>query len=109
MVLVRTSAVKELPTKTTIDNLNKVTGKPWAPTGDLTEKTVVPRANSDIVLKYDGEPLTFAPRSMCLTKAILKRFGHTASCSKCRALCSGDHAMTVSHSRECRERLEREA
>ena len=35
-------AVKELPAKTTIDDLNKIYGKPWALTGVLTEKLVVP-------------------------------------------------------------------
>ena len=32
-------------------------------------------------------------------------FGHTASCSKCRSSFRGDHAATLSHSRECRGRL----
>ena len=37
-----TRAVKELPAKTTIDDLNKIYGKPWALTGVLTEKVVAP-------------------------------------------------------------------
>ena len=39
---VRTRAVKELPAKTTTDDLNKIYGKPWALTGVLTEKVVAP-------------------------------------------------------------------
>ena len=52
--------------------------------------------------KETGEPLTFAP-----TAALLQRFGHIASCFKCRALCRGEHAATLMHSTECCEQLER--
>ena len=103
--VVRTRAVKQLPKEITIDDLNKKCGKPWAPTGVSTEKVVLPRAEGDLVLKETNEPLTFAPRSMSLTKAILQRFGHTASCAKCRTLCRGEHNTTLTHAKECRERL----
>ena len=107
-VVVRTRAVKEPPEKITIKALDNVLGKPWAPVGVMTEKNVIPRADSGAVLKEFNEPLTFVPRSMFLTKAILKRFGHTASCSKCRALTRGDSGSTAPHSKECRQRLEQE-
>ena len=87
--------------------LIKYVENPGAPTGVLTDKVVVPRAEGDVVLKETKEPLTFAPRSMFLTKAILQRFGHTASCAKCRALCRGELNTTLTHAKECRERLER--
>ena len=56
----RTRAVWGLPRKTTIEDLKR-SGKPWAPTGVLTEKVIVPRADSDTALKDMDDPLTFAP------------------------------------------------
>ena len=56
----RTRAVWGLPRKTTIEDLKRSV-KPWAPTGALTEKVIVPRADSDTALKDMDDPLTFAP------------------------------------------------
>lgn len=98
-IVVRTRVVKELPEKTTTKILDDVLGKPWAPMGVMTEKNIIPRADSGPVLKEFNEPLTFVPRSMFLTKAILQRFGHTATCSKCRALTRGEQGSTAPHSK----------
>ena len=72
-IVVRTRAVNEMLAKTIVDDLNKISGTPWAPAGVVTEKVIVPRADSHIALNEMDEPQTFAPRSMLLTITIVHR------------------------------------
>ena len=61
-IVPRSRAVKELQAKITIDDLDKISGMPWALTGVVFEKVIVPSADSKIVLQKTQEPLTFVLR-----------------------------------------------
>ena len=57
---VRRASAAESP-ETTIEDLNEISGKPWAPTGVLTETVILPRAESYTALKEKDESLTSGP------------------------------------------------
>ena len=49
----------------------------------------------------------FVPRNMKITQDILKKFGYTPSCAKCRKLLRNEYAHpSLAHSQDCRIRIE---
>ena len=86
-----------------------VKGSPWAPSGVLKDVLLdVPRPT----LSRDGpsvepEEELPVPRNMKITQDILKKFGHTSVCAKCRKLSRNqDSQPSVVHLQACRIRIE---
>ena len=68
-------------------------------------KNVIPGQISSEV----GLPVTLeqTPRSMYITSDLIRQYGPTAGCPKCRSVARGDSiSQTLPHSRACRERVE---
>ena len=108
-LVIRSRAVKLMPEVTTTEDLDAIKGSPWAPSGVLRD--VLPDVPRPILSRDD--PL-FAPdeecpvpRNMKITQNIIKRFGYTPGCAKCRKLSRKEYFHpSMAHSQECRNRIE---
>ena len=84
-----------------------VKGCPWEPTGTMRQKEAgrptEPTPEVQPPLQPAPEPV---PRGVRITADILKKYGYTEKCSKCKAMRTGDATQpTLGHSAECRERI----
>ena len=95
-VVIRSRAVKAMPEETTMDDLDAIKGSPWAPSGVLRDVLPdVPRP----ILSRDEPPFVPAeerpvPSNMKISQDILKKFGYTPGCAKCRKLFRNDYSHT---------------
>ena len=84
--MIRSRAVKVMPEPTTMDDLDAIKGFPWAPSGVLRD--VLPDVPRPTLSRDDPsvepEEERPVPRNMKITQDILKKFGHTPGCAKCR-------------------------
>ena len=107
--MIRSRAVKLMPEVTTTEDLDAIKGSPWAPSGVLRDVLPdVPRP----ILCPDDPPLAPdeerpVPRNMKITHDIIKRFGYTPGCAKCRELSRNEYSHpSLAHSQDCRNRIE---
>ena len=107
--VVRSRAVKAMPEPTTMDDLDAMKGSPWAPSGVLKGVLlVVPRpilSRDDPSVEPDEERPV--PRNMKISQDIVKKFGYTPICAKCRKLSRNEYSQPgLAHSQDCRTRIE---
>ena len=107
--MIRSRTVKVMPEVTTLEDLDAIKGSPWAPSGVLRDVLPdVPRP----ILNRDEPPFVPdeerpVPRNMIITHDIIKKFGYTPGCAKCRKLSSNEYSHPgVAHSQDCRTRIE---
>ena len=87
-LVIRSRAEKVMHEETTLDDLDAIKGSPWAPSGVLIDVLPdVPRP----ILSRDKPPLLLVverpvPRNMNISQDILRKFGYTPGCAKCRKL-----------------------
>ena len=98
-----------MPEPTTMEDLDAIRGSPWAPSGVL--KDVLPDFPRPTLNRDDpaAEPEEErpVPRNMKITQDILKRFGHTPGCAKCRKLSRNEYSHpSLAHSQDSRIRVE---
>ena len=108
-LVIRSRAVKVMPEATTMDDLDAIKGSPWAPSGVLRD--VLPDVPCPTLSRDDPsvepEEERLVPRNMKITQDILKKFGHTPGCAKCRKLSRNEYSHTsMAHSQDCRIRIE---
>ena len=87
---IRSRAAKAMPKETTMDDLDAIKGLSVAPSGVLRD--VLPDGPRPI-LSRDEPPFVPVeerpvPKNMNFSQDILKKFGHTAGCAKCRKFVS---------------------
>ena len=86
--MIRSRAVKVMPEPTTKSDLDAIKGSPWAPSGVL--KDVLPDVPRPILSRdcpsAEPEEERPVPRNMKITQDILKKFGYTAGCAKCKKM-----------------------
>ena len=112
-----TSAVRIMPDSESwdIDFVNKIRGVPWDPkdteshsSEESNEKVEVIPADPALEPDHPERPQARSdcgvPRDFYVTKQHLRKYGYTASCTKCRSL-RENFATTKGHSGQCRERL----
>ena len=91
-VMVRTRSIQRQERNVTTEMLNKLVGVPWDPTGVVRARVdgghhdgvhVIPGQSSS----EDGLPVTReqTPRSMYITSDLIRQYGPTAGCPKCRS------------------------
>ena len=102
-LVIRSRAVKVMPEPTTMDDLDAMKGSPWPP-GVLKDVLLdVPRP----ILSRDDpsaepEEERPVPRNMKITQDILKKFGYTPGCAKCRKLSRNEYSHpSLAHSQDC--------
>ena len=107
--VIRSRAVKVMLEETTLEDLDMITGSPWAHTGVLRDVLPdVPRP----ILSRDGPPFVPVeerpvPRKMKISQDITKKFGYTPGCAKCRKVSRIEHSHPgLAHSQDCRTRIE---
>ena len=92
-LVIRSRAVKVMPEPTTMDDLDAMKGSPWALAGVLRD--VLPDVPRPILSRDDpsAEPEKErpVPRNMKITQDILKKFGYTPGCVKCRKLSRNEY------------------
>ena len=108
-LVIRSRAVKAMPEKTKVEDLDMIKGSPWTPSGVLREVlSDVPRP----VLNRDDHAYQQTeegpvPRSMRITKEIVQKFGYTPGCAKCRKWSRDEYSPPGQpHSLECRTKIE---
>ncbi len=86
-------------------DLVNIKTRPWERTGVITQDTPSkpPRSTDPPSGPSASDPV---PRGVRITKDLLERYSLTKGCSKCEAIRREDDSNTVSHNRECRERIE---
>ena len=98
-----------MPRNVTLEELNKINGRTWAPVGvkDAVAK-VDPLPARDLHLRdLEEQPsLVIQPRCVYITRDVLEKFGYSANCKRCRALQRGLECKGISHSTECRQSIE---
>ena len=86
--VIRSRAVKAMLEETTLEDLDAMKGSPWVPSGVLKDVLLgVPRpilSRDDPSAEPEEERLV--PRNMKITQDILKKFGYTPGCAKCRKI-----------------------
>ena len=108
-LVMRSRAVKVMPEVTTLEDLDAIKGSPWAPSGVLRDVLPdVPRPtlsrNEPPFVLHEERPV---PRNMKITRDIIKKFGHTPGCAKCRKLSRNEYSHRgLVHSQDCRTRIE---
>ena len=108
-LVIRSRAVKAMLEETPLDDLDGIKGCPWAPSGVL--KVVLPDVPRPILSRDDpsAEPEEErpVPRNVKITQDILKKFGHTPGCARCRKVSRNEYShQTLAHSQDCRIRIE---
>ena len=103
-LVIRSRAVKAMPEPTTMDYLNAM-----GPSGVL--KDVLPDVPRPILSRDEPPFLPVeerpVPRNMKITQDILKKFGYTPGCAKCRKLSRNGYSHPgLAHSQDCRIRIE---
>ena len=97
-----------------IQMMNKLVGVPWDPTGVVRARADGGHHDGGYVISGQtssevGLPVTReqTPRRMCITCDLIRQYGSTAGCPKCRSVARGDSiSQTLPHPRACRERIE---
>ena len=90
----RSRAAKAMPEETTLDDLDSIKCSPWASSGVLRDVLPdVPRPK----LSRDEPPFSPdeerpVPRNMKITQDIIKKFGDTTGCAKCRKLSRNEYS-----------------
>ena len=86
--VIRSRAVKAMLEETTLEDLDAMKGSPWVPSEVLKDVLLgVPRpilSRDDPSAEPEEERLV--PRNMKITQDILKKFGYTPGCAKCRKI-----------------------
>ena len=108
-LVIRSRAVKVMPEPTTMDDLDAIKGSPWPPSGVLRD--VLPDVPRPTLSRDDPsvepEEERPVPRNTKITQDILKKFGHTPGCAKCRKWSRNEYSHTsLAHSQDCRIRFE---
>ena len=113
-VMVRTRSIQSQERQVSKDMLDKLVGVPWDPTG--VDRARVSGGNDEgehvIPAREVGEggmPVTreLIPRSMYFTGDMVKQYGPTPGCPKCRAVARADSSQhSMSHTQTCRVRIE---
>ena len=104
-LVIRSRAAKLMPEVTTTEDLDAIKGSPWPPSG--VSRDVLPDVPRPTLSRDDP---TFAPdddrpvpQNMKITHDIIKRFGYTPGCTKCRKLSRDEYSHpSFAHSEECR-------
>ena len=113
-VMVTTRSAQRQEREVSMKTLNKLVGVPWDPTRVVRARADGWHHNGEHVIpgqisSEDGLPVTRAqtPRSMYITSDLIRQYGPTAGCPKCRSVARGHSTnQTLPHSRACRERIE---
>ena len=108
-LVIRSRALKAMPEPATIDDLGAIKGSPWASSGVLKDVLPdVPRpilSRDDPSVEPDEERLV--PRNVNISQDILRKFGHTPGCAKCRKLWRSEYSHPgLAHSQDYRARIE---
>ena len=93
-LVIRSRAVKAMPEETTLEDLNAIKGSPWATAG--VSRDVLPDVPRPI-LSRDEPPFVPVverpvPRNKKISQDILRKFGYTSGCEKCRKLSRNEHS-----------------
>jgi hypothetical protein len=106
--VMRTRSIKQMPVETTWEDINRVAGKPWAPSGGFEEQEEIPRAVSTET-EVVPERIVFVPKAVKKTESVLQDFGYSDNCKRCEAMVKGKSSYVgIPHSESCRARLEGE-
>ena len=108
-LVIRSRAVKAMPEETTLDDLDAIKGPQWATSGVLRDalpdvpRPILSRGEPPLV-PVDERPV---PRNMKISQDILKKFGCTPGCAKCRKLSRNEYSHPgLAHSQDCRTRIQ---
>ena len=113
-VMVRTRSIQSQERQVSKDMLDKLVGVPWDPTGVVRARVSGGTDEGEHVIPArevgeDGMPVTreLIPRSMYITGDMVKQYGPTPGCPKCRAVARADSSQhSMSHTQTCRVRIE---
>ena len=115
-LVVKTGAAKQHPEVTwDSDFFDGIRGRPWDPLArnDQARQAIAGEAvhPDEPVVRIDRtEDIIPQVREVKITSDIIARFGYSTGCRKCEAIRAGDgsaQAKQLSHSRECRLRVEK--
>ena len=113
-VMVRTRSIQSQERQVSKDMLDKLVGVPWDPTGVVRARVSGGTDEGEHVIPArevgeDGMPVTreLIPRSMYFTGDMVKQYGPTPGCPKCRAVARADSSQhSMSYTQTCRVRIE---
>ena len=92
-LVIRSRAVKAMPEPTTMDDVDAINASSWAPSQAL--KDVLPDVPRPILSRdeppAEPEEERLVPQNIEITKDILKLFGYTPGCAKCRNLLRNEY------------------
>jgi hypothetical protein len=86
--VMRTRSIKQLPVETTWEDINMISGKPWAPRGGNAYRNESPKAvskESEVI----PEKFVFVPKAVKITEAVLQDYGYSDNCKRCEAMVKG--------------------
>ena len=100
---------RRTPEPTTMGDLDAMKGSSWSPSGVLRD--VLPDVPRPTLSRDDPSVETEeerpVPRNMKITQDILKKFGYTPGCAKCRKLSRNEYFHpSLAHSQDCSIRIE---
>ena len=102
----RCRSVQALRRPPTASELDAVVGRPSAPTGTMHSGVDVPHRADDKSIERE-EPVPFQPRNLYITGDMLKKFGGSTACNKCRLIQYQRSHKGIAHSAACRARIEK--
>ena len=94
-LVIRSRAEKVMPDETTLEDLDAIKGSPWVRSGVLRDALLdVPRP----ILSRDEPPFgpveeRLVPKKRNISQGILKKFGYTPGCAKCRKLSRNEYSQ----------------
>ena len=106
--VVRARAVREMHRALRLEDLNVLVGTPHDPVGAFRAGSRDEGRDRELAEDQGGDhELGPAPKRVQITKEVVKRFGATPGCAKCKGVLAGDRSYQyVHHSTECRVRME---
>ena len=107
--VVRARAVRELERSVTLSDFYHLRGQPHDPTGTIrgVQRDAGRRVDAGEREGTGEQDDRFLPRRVFLTQEVVRKFGPTPDCRKCRGAMAGDKAYQfVNHSEGCRRRME---
>ena len=107
--VVRARAVRELQRSVTLSDYDHLRGEHHDPTGTIggVQRDAGRRVEAGEIDGTGEHDDHFLPRRVFITQQVVRKFGPTPGCRKCRGAMAGDKAYQfVNHSEDCRRRME---
>ena len=101
-------AARELERSVTLSDYDHLRGQPHDPTGTIRgiQRDAGPRVEAGVRAGEQDDRIL--PRRALITQGVVRKFGPTPDCRKCRGALAGDQAyqFVANHSEGCRRRME---